>query len=112
MPEISSWILTPSDSQVLFVTKDELVGTLVVAELLLCDCYDLVVVRLRLLDHDHMEGPIVLFVTSPLSGPAFQLKIETLSALAESCPRPVSESILHVGEVIVRRQDTSRTRIR
>ena len=30
-------------------------------------------------------------------------------ALAEFCPRSVSESFLHVVEVVVRRQDTSST---
>ena len=41
----------------------------------------------------------------------FQLWVQegaAQSALAESCPHPVSESSLHV---VVRRQDTSRTRV-
>ena len=33
----------------------------------------------------------------------------TYSALTQACPRSVSNSFLHVGGVIVRRQDTSRT---
>ena len=44
----------------------------------------------------------------------FQLWVQegaTQSALAKSCPRPVSKSFLHVGEVVVRRQDTPRTRV-
>ena len=44
----------------------------------------------------------------------FQLLVQegaTQSALAKSCLRPVSKSFLHVGDVVVRRQDTSRTRV-
>ena len=33
------------------------------------------------------------------------------SALTKACPRSVAESLLHVGDVIVRRQVTSRTRV-
>ena len=33
----------------------------------------------------------------------------TQSALTKACPPPVAESFLHVGDVVVRRQDTSRT---
>ena len=35
----------------------------------------------------------------------------TQRALAEASPRSVAKSFLHVGDVIVRRQDTSRTRV-
>ena len=44
----------------------------------------------------------------------FQLWVQggaAQSALAESCPRPVSKSFLRVGDVVVRRQDTSRARV-
>ena len=33
------------------------------------------------------------------------------TALTEFCPRPASRSLLHVGDVVVRRQDTSRARV-
>ena len=42
----------------------------------------------------------------------FQLWVQegtTQLALAKSCPRPASKSFLRVGDVVVRRQDTSRT---
>ena len=44
----------------------------------------------------------------------FQLWIQegaAQSALTESCPRPVFRSLLHVGDVVVWRQDTARTRV-
>ena len=33
------------------------------------------------------------------------------AALNKACPRPVAKSFLHVGDVVVRRQDTSRKRV-
>ena len=44
----------------------------------------------------------------------FQLWVQegaTQAALAKCCPRSVSKSFLHIGDVVVRRQDTSRARI-
>ena len=44
----------------------------------------------------------------------FQLWVQkgtTQSVLAKTYPRSVAKSFLHVGDVVVRRQDTSRTRI-
>ena len=44
----------------------------------------------------------------------FQLWVQegaAQSALAEYCPRPDSKSFLHIGDVVVRRQDTSRARV-
>ena len=35
----------------------------------------------------------------------------TQSELTNACPRSVAMSFLHVGDVIVRRQDPSRTRV-
>ena len=55
MPWISSWIFTPSGSKELLLCKGELACTLVDVKLLLRACYALMVVRLRLLDHDHVE---------------------------------------------------------
>ena len=46
--------------------------------------------------------------------PCFQLWVQegaAQAALAESCPRPVSKSLLHVGGVVVWRQDPPRTRV-
>ena len=54
VPWISSWIFTPSISKVLLL-KDELACTLVDVKLLLRSSYDLILVRLRLLHHDHVE---------------------------------------------------------
>ena len=44
----------------------------------------------------------------------FQLWVQegaAQAALAESCPCHVSKSFLHMGDVVMRRQDTSRTRV-
>ena len=59
-----------------FVAEDELIGTLVDVELLLRPCYDLMVVRLRLMDKKKWEDPTMLFVTFPVLCPAFQFRIE------------------------------------
>ena len=42
----------------------------------------------------------------------FQLWVQegaAQAALNKACPRPVAKSFLHVGDAVVRRQDTSRT---
>ena len=57
LPKISSWIFTPSGSKGAFVTWDELVGTLVDMKLLLCACHCLTVMRLCLLDQNHVGIP-------------------------------------------------------
>ena len=44
----------------------------------------------------------------------FKLRVQegtTASALATSHPHSVTESFLHVGDVVVRRQDTAHTRV-
>ena len=56
---------------------------------------------------EHMRASAVLQV-SPCSSCGSK-KEPTQSALTKTCPCPVTKSLLHVGDVVVRPQDTSRT---
>ena len=67
---------TPSLTKDAFVALVELVGTRVDVQLLLRTCYNLTVMRLCLLDQNHVKNSTMLLVTSPLFGPAVQPKIE------------------------------------